>query len=372
MTLAIITHTVHFKQQDGVFAYGPYVREMNIWTQFVDKVIVVAPVSEELVSKIDLKYAFGNLSVSKIPSVSLTSIAQVFRSIVLAPIIFFKIFKAMQQADHIHLRCPGNIGLIGCLVQILFPKKPKTAKYAGNWDPTAQQPLSYRFQKWLLSNTFWTKNMQVLVYGDWPNQTKNIKPFFTATYQKDKTELTKPNRRYSEPFRFMFVGALSRGKRPLYAIQLLEELWSQGIDCYLDFYGDGKERAQLEAHVAKVKCSDRVVFHGNETAEIVEQAYKKSHFLLLPSQSEGWPKVVAEAMFWGAIPMVTKISCVPWMLDQGKRGILLDLDLSTDSSQIKRVLNDVDTFSHISETAMKWSRNYTLNAFQAEIKTLLQ
>ena len=42
-------------------------------------------------------------------------------------------YKAMKWADHIHLRCPGNIGLLGCIVQIAFPKKVKTVKYAGNW-----------------------------------------------------------------------------------------------------------------------------------------------------------------------------------------------------------------------------------------------
>ena len=70
------------------------------------------------------------------------------------------------------------MGLIGAIVNILFPNKQKTAKYAGNWDPKSKQPWSYRLQKWILSNTFLTKNMQVLVYGEWPNQTKNIKPFF--------------------------------------------------------------------------------------------------------------------------------------------------------------------------------------------------
>src|SRR5690606_25435867 len=123
------------------------------------------------------------------------------------PVILFKIFKACQKTDHIHLRCPGNIGLLGCLVQIFFPKTPKTAKYAGNWDPKAKQPLSYKLQKWLLNNTFLTRNMQVLVYGNWENQTKNIKPFFTATYTD--SEIEKPlERDYSGHLQCVFVGSL--------------------------------------------------------------------------------------------------------------------------------------------------------------------
>jgi hypothetical protein len=40
----------------------------------------------------------------------------------------------MRVADHIHLRCPSNIGCwVACSNS--FPKTPKSAKYAGNWDP---------------------------------------------------------------------------------------------------------------------------------------------------------------------------------------------------------------------------------------------
>ena len=68
------------------------------------------------------------------------------------------------------------------------PNKPKTAKYAGNWDPKAKQPWSYRLQRWIKSNTFLTRNMQVLVYGEWEGSSKNIKSFFTATYWEIEKE----------------------------------------------------------------------------------------------------------------------------------------------------------------------------------------
>ncbi len=109
-------------------------------------------------------------------------------SLIKIPIIIITIFKSCKKADHIHLRCPGNIGLLGCFVQIFFPKKIKTAKYAGNWDPQSKQPVSYKIQKFLLKNTILTKNMQTLVYGKWKNQSKNIKPFFTASFSDSEIE----------------------------------------------------------------------------------------------------------------------------------------------------------------------------------------
>ncbi len=80
----------------------------------------------------------------------------------------------MHRANHLHIRCPGNIGLLTCVAQIFFPKKPKTVKYAGNWDPYAVQAFSYRLQKKILNSTFLSKNVKVLVYGKWTGMSKNL------------------------------------------------------------------------------------------------------------------------------------------------------------------------------------------------------
>ncbi len=370
MTLAIITHTEHIAFQRQWFAYSPYVREMNIWVENVSKVIVTAPVITEDPSKIHLAYLHDDLLLKRLPSVSLTSVSEVIKAVLFAPVILFRIFNVMRKADYIHLRCPGNIALMGCLVQVLFPKKKKSAKYAGNWDPNSQQPMSYRFQKWILSNTFLTRNMQVLVYGEWPGQSRNIKPFFTATYAKVKTEIDI-SKNFNPPFRFIFAGSLSAGKRPLYAIQLVERLKNRSVDCTLDIYGDGVEREVLESYIAENSLEKFITVHGNQNAETLEAAYRSSHFLILPSKSEGWPKVVAEAMFWGGIPVVTPISCVPWMLDNGNRGILLDIKLPDDSERLMAALTDENRLNEMSEAAQKWSHQYTLDDFRGEIKKIM-
>jgi glycosyltransferase involved in cell wall biosynthesis len=343
---------------------------MNLWTNYVSEVLIVAPVSSEEPSNIHLPYNHRNTQVISIPAISLISFSEILKVLYRLPIIKWKIFKAFRQADHIHLRCPGNIGLVSAVLQIFFPKKLKTAKYAGNWDPKAKQPLSYRFQKWLLSNTFLTKNIKVLVYGEWPKQSKNIKSFFTATYFKKQIEKNL-KRTFSAPYRFIFVGSLSTGKRPLYAIELVKKLIESKIDIRLDFYGEGVERSEMENNVARHNLTERVFLHGNQTAKTLEAAYKKADFLILPSKSEGWPKAVAEAMFWGAIPIATKISCVPWMLGNGERGILIEGDLETDATLLSTLINHPERLIELSLNAQKWSQNYTLNTFETEIAKLL-
>ncbi len=370
MNFVIITHVDHVAVKDEFFAYSPYVNEMNIWFKHVGAVSVVAPLVQRDITPIDTNYKHSAITFSSIPSIQFTSVKQSILSLLKLPIILWAIFKAFKKADHIHLRCPGNIGLLGCLVQILFPKTPKTAKYAGNWDPNAIQPKSYRLQKWLLSNTFLTKNMQVLVYGDWENQTKNIKSFFTATFTNSEIETPKI-RDYNTTLNYSFIGSLVEGKRPLFCIQCIEALIKQGRKAHLDLYGDGILRPELESYIKANALQDYITLHGNKSKDVIKKALKTTHFLMLPSKSEGWPKVVAEAMFFGAIPIVTKISCVPYMLGYGDRGILIEPKLETAVSTIIEALKAERELQLKAEAAVKWSQHYTLDLFESEIKQLV-
>ncbi len=368
MKFTIITHVVHEKRDNAYLAYAPYVKEMNLWLKHVDSVEVVAPLTASVGSLL-LPYAHKDISFTKIPSFDFTSLKNAFIALLMIPVVWWKIFWACKRSDHIHLRCPGNIGLLGCFVQILFPKKIKTAKYAGNWDPKAKQPFSYRLQKRVLSNTALTKNMTAIVYGDWPHQTKNIKPFFTATYAESEKEPIV-ERDFSGRLRMAFVGTLSEGKRPLLAAQIANYLNQHDRLCQLDLFGEGVMKPDIEAYIKENGLENVITLHGNVDGTVIKKVLKETHFLILPSRSEGWPKVLAEAMFWGTIPVATHISCVPWMLGQGERGILIEPKAEAAGEQILKYIHGRN-LQGISENAVQWSRRYTLDFFESEIVKLL-
>ena len=217
-----------------------------------------------------------------------------------------------------------------------------------------------------------------MVYGEWEGSTKNIKPFFTASYHESDKIPFNFLKRQKEAFnsnqstRFLFVGTLSKGKQPLYAVQLIEQLQHLGNKVHLDLYGEGRESSKLEKYILENNLKNCITLHGNKTADEVQKAYQESSFLVLPSKSEGWPKVVAEAMFWGCLPIASAVSCVPNMLDSGNRGIILTIYLQDDVHQINTVLNNSGVYQRQVESAVEWSRTYTLDYFEQEIKELLQ
>lgn len=371
MRFAIVTHVPHFRKDGRYFAYGPYVREMNIWAQHVSEFIIVAPLSEREPTALDLAYTIETIDFRTVPAFDFTRLSSAVAAVVSVPLNFFTIISAFRRADHLHLRCPGNVGLLGCVAQFFFPRKPKTAKYAGNWDPQASQPQSYRLQKALLSSTWFSRRMKVLVYGEWIGSTRNIVPFFTASYREDeKIEIAV--RELRGPIRFIFSGALVPGKKPLYALEILKGLYRMGLDVSLSFYGSGPEQALLEQEIASHGLQHVVSCRGSVSASEMKKAFQESHFTLLPSISEGWPKAVAEAMFWKSIPTAFPVSCIPYMLGDGNRGIILSGDIDSDIMTLATLCSDSSLYRQKAEEAARWAQQFTLDRFGTEIQKLVQ
>ena len=130
MKFLIVTHVIHTKKGNDYYAYSPYVNEMNIWLRHTDSVTIVAPLKKNDVFELQQKYISESIHFIPVPQFSFTNFFESLRALVVIPIVIWKLFSAMVSSDHIHLRCPGNMGLLGAFVQIFFPSKNKSAKYA--------------------------------------------------------------------------------------------------------------------------------------------------------------------------------------------------------------------------------------------------
>lgn len=370
MKLAIFTLVEHIEHQGKYYGYAPYIREMDLWNTHFDEVTVVAPLSEnKTIDAITIPYEHPNIKFVTVPVFNIKSVGSIFRLLLSIPNVCFKMVKVMHHADHLHFRSPSNISAIAALLQVFFPMKKKTMRYTGNWDPKSKQPIGYRFQRQLFSNTFLTRRMTGLVYGNWRDMTKNINPFFAATFHENEKK-NSAERDYSSQLKFMFTGGLVAGKRPLFAIRVIESLQSRGISCSLDVFGDGPLRAKMDIYITQNNLDKTIKLHGNQDKEILKGALKDSHFVVLPSKSEGWPKALAEGMFFGCIPISTKISCVPWMLDDGKRGILIEAQLEDAVYEIQSVITN-DNLKEMSKAAKLWSQEYTVEKQVSEIDKIL-
>jgi hypothetical protein len=112
-----------------------------------------------------------------------------------------------------------------------------------------------------------------------------------------------------------------------------------------------------------------VTLEGNQSRTL-KQFYQESQFVLLPSNSEGWPKAIAEGMF-GLYSNRKLPFPVFYMLDYGKEDFIRKWILTMTplkNSDFDRILAGMHmTYKN---EASNWSRQYTLERFETEIKSI--
>lgn len=366
--LLVISLAPTILKEGKYWSYAPYVNEMDLWFKYAEQQRILAPFYYPDADFIK-PFSTENIGRYYIPFFAFNSFLNILKALFVLPFVIFQMIRAMIWAEHIHLRCPANVSLIACFVQILFPWKQKSTKYAGNWDPSSNQPKGYRLQQAIIRNTTLTKNMKVLVYGVWPEETSNIYPFITATY-RDSERISFQSKDYTKEIIFVFAGMLVPGKRPLLTIQFIERLNQNGISARLEMYGDGPLKKELLDYITIHNLNNCVKLHGNQDKAVVKQSLLDAHFNILLSKSEGWPKAVAEGMFFGCIPVATSVSCVSWMLGHGSRGIIVEpkLDAAIDSFIKVYSTNKLDS---LALDALNWSQQYTFDRFENDIEAVL-
>lgn len=372
MRLLLYSHVVHKHFNGQTYAYGPYVREMNLWLQEFDSVTIIAPVvNSNHIDPIEEPFNCKNVRHIKLHSFSILGSIALLRTLFVVPLNAVIIYFSMFISGHLHVRCPGNIGLLASLIQVLFPWKRKSFKYAGNWIENIGQPVSYRIQKWIMANCFLTRNSTALVYGKKSTDKRCVTNAFTATYNVDDAKpVILRTIQADRPIHLVFAGSLIAGKNPLIAIDVCRILNGQGLIAFLTICGNGPLSEIIANYISDNGLEGRIVCKGNLNRKELDSVFQSSHFLLMPSQSEGWPKSVAEAMWWGTLPVVSPVSCVPEMLDYGARGILVSPNAAQIAEVIASLIKQPEHYQSMCVKAMEWSRGYTLESYRKLIESV--
>ncbi len=124
--------------------------------------------------------------------------------------------------------------------------------------------------------------------------------------------------------------------------------------------GDGTERRRLELLAKRLKLSDRVSFTGwiDERSKILDY-FDQATVFVLPSLSEGSPRVLVEAMSCGLPVVATNVGGIPEIVKEGVNGILVPVgDEKALAKAIKYVLDDVDFQKNASVENMKAATEY--------------
>lgn len=370
--LVIVSHVPHFEWGGRLFAYGPYAREIDVWADLFPRVVLAAPRRREVPPGDALAFTRPNISLH--PQLEtggprlLAKVAQVLA----VPRHLWRLGRAMRGADAIHVRGPGNLGLLASLLAPCFGK-PRVAKYAGQWSDYPGEPRTWRWHKALLRSKWW--RAPVLVYGQWPKQPAHVVPFFTSVMdeaQMAKARSAAPRDWSQQPLEILFVGRLSPQKNVDVLLRAVALLKTEGRRLRLRIIGDGPMRGQLEGLAAALGIEDRVVFVGAVPQARVLDFYAQGHVLVLASQTEGWPKAIAEAMAFGLVCLGTNRGFVPQMLGQGNGLLVEPGDAAALADALRRVMQDAGEAARISARAAAWARQFTLESLGQALRRQLE
>jgi len=368
-TLTIISHTEHYKKADGtIVGLGSTVTEINHLIAVFDSVIHVAMLHEVAAPPSALPYTSDKITFVALPAVGGTKIKDKLAILFQAPKIVATIKKAIHQTDYFQFRAPTGIGVFVIPYITLFSANKGWFKYAGNWKQE-NAPLAYRFQRWLLQK----QKRKVTINGVWPDQPKQCLTFENPCLTEAEVALGQSISENkvldNASLHFCFVGRLEEEKGIgvlIEAFKILTETEKRKLHT-IHIVGDGKAK---QKYIDSTKNSGLPFqFHGFLSREDVHNIYKTAHAIVLPSTSEGFPKVIAEAMNYGCLPIVSNVSSIGQYVQSDKNGFLLDA-ISADSlvASIRKVLELKPVlFSEMIQTQGEAIHKFTYSYYNTRI-----
>ena len=369
MKLLIISNTEHFINENGnCFGWGPTVNEINYLSKKFSNVYHIAPLTNQF-NKSMIAYNNEKIQLIKIKKGGGNTIADKIKLILLIPSYIKIILNNLSKVDIVHVRCPANISLIAIII-LFFTKKPKLRwiKYAGNWNPHKWLSFTSMFQKHFLNYNL-TKSL-VTINGSWDKQPLHVKTFLNPSFRYDimkdyKKRNEEKNIRHT--VKLIFSGRIEPNKGIENIISILEKVDNKGINFEFTFVGGGDINFYKKM-LSKINIKSKISFIGWVKQREVFDFFSKSHIIIFPSKSEGWPKVLSEAMMCGVVPLASKVGAIPQVLKKNKSGFSFEInDIDSYANKIEEFVNNPLLWKTYSIAGMNSAKQFTYESYVSNI-----
>ncbi|MBK9118301.1 MAG: glycosyltransferase family 4 protein [Phycisphaerales bacterium] len=186
---------------------------------------------------------------------------------------------------------------------------------------------------------------------------------FVTTYSSieldDEAYVTVPRPvRATGSFELVFVGSLEQlYKGPDVLIDAVAAVVRAGLDVRLTMVGDGRYRPQLEGQVRQHGITGRVRFAGRlPGGAAVRAVLDLADLFVLPSRTEGLPKVVLEAQARGLPCIASAVGGIPELLPEAD--LVPAGDVAALAARIRDVLGDAERRAQMALRNLEVARRY--------------
>lgn len=170
-----------------------------------------------------------------------------------------------------------------------------------------------------------------------------------------------PERADGRPVRFGIVKTLE----PHYRIDVVIDAFARYVSdrdpdaATLDIYGSGALLPELQARIARLGVSDRVVVHGGIAHEAVPAALRALDVFVLASETESFGVAAVEAMACGVPVIASDAPGFVEVLDSGRYGLLYPRgDVGALVQHMSGLGADVEARRRLRVAGMEGARRY--------------
>jgi hypothetical protein len=284
------------------------------------------------------------------------------------------IWGQIRHADAVHAPIPGDVGTIG-MVFALLQSKPLLVRHCGNW--LVQKTAAERFWKWSMEYFAGGNNVMFATggaAGPPSDKNPNLKWIFSTSLRAGQFEKGPPRTLPSDRgVRLIIACRQEAGKGTDKVIESLPAILAVFPNATLDVVGGGSLLPTLQRRVKDLGLQDHVTFHGRIEQRRVIELLRQSHLFCYPTTaSEGFPKVVLEALASGLPVITTKVSVLPKLLESGAGVLLEHAEEDHLARAVIEIASDGAAYSLMSTKAMETANEYSLERWRDVIGDALQ
>ncbi len=166
------------------------------------------------------------------------------------------------------------------------------------------------------------------------------------------------------PNDILFVGRIDNRQKAVFLIpDIVKYLLDHNVRTNITLVGDGPDFEELKQMVVDKSLSDYILLAGKVEPEKVSEFYDAHKIFLLPSNFEGHPLTLLEAMAHGCVPVSSLLPlCTDICIEQGRSGYLVEVGNINDFGQrIVELLGDGNLLNSMSKNALAQANDHFSN-----------